>query len=58
MTNSEVLKVDTSGQGVKATVKTAEGEVVLEADILLSAVGVVANIENIGLETIGIKSEK
>ena len=58
MTNSEVLKVDTTGVGVKATIKTAAGEVVLEADILLSAVGVVANIENIGLETLGIKTEK
>ena len=58
MTNSEVLKVDTSGEGVKATVKTATGEVILEADILLSAVGVVANIENIGLEALGIKTEK
>ena len=58
MTNSEVLKVDTSGKGVKATVKTASGEVVLEADILLSAVGVVANVENIGLEELGIKLEK
>ncbi|MEO7047403.1 MAG: FAD-dependent oxidoreductase, partial [Ferruginibacter sp.] len=37
MTNSEVLKVDTSGNGVKATVKTADGEVTLEADLLLSA---------------------
>jgi len=58
MTNSEVLKVDTSGNGVKATVKTPNGEVVLEADILLSAVGVVANIENVGLEELGIKTEK
>ncbi|RYY46381.1 MAG: dihydrolipoyl dehydrogenase [Chitinophagaceae bacterium] len=58
MTNSEVLKVDTSGNGVKATVKTANGEVNLEADILLSAVGVVANIENVGLEELGIKTEK
>jgi dihydrolipoamide dehydrogenase len=58
MTNSEVLKVDTSGDGVKATVKTATGELVLEADCLLSAVGVVANIENIGLEELGIKTEK
>ena len=58
MTNSEVLKVDTSGEGVKATVKTATGEVILEADILLSAVGVAANIENIGLEALGIKTEK
>ncbi|MEO5889316.1 MAG: dihydrolipoyl dehydrogenase [Ferruginibacter sp.] len=58
MTSSEVLSVDTSGAGVKATVKTPNGEVVLEADILLSAVGVVANIENIGLEELGIKTEK
>ena len=58
MTNSEVLSVDTSGEGVKAKVKTPTGEVVLEADILLSAVGVVANIENIGLEALGIKTDK
>ncbi len=58
MTSSEVTKVDTSGPGVKATVKTAQGETVLEADILLSAVGVVANIENIGLEQLGIKTDK
>ncbi len=58
MTNSEVLSVDTSGEGVKATIKTPTGEVILEADILLSAVGVVANIENIGLENLGIKTEK
>jgi dihydrolipoamide dehydrogenase len=58
MTSSEVLSVDTSGEGVKAKVKTAAGEVVLEADILLSAVGVVANIENIGLEALGIKTDK
>ena len=58
MTSSEVLKVDTSGEGVKATVKTATGEVVLEADILLSAVGIIANIENIGLEELGVKTEK
>lgn len=58
MTNSEVTSVDTSGNGVKAKVKTPEGEVTLEADILLSAVGVSANIENIGLETLGIKTDK
>lgn len=58
MTNSEVLKVDTSGNGVKATVKTPEGEITLEADILLSAVGIVANIENLGLEQLGIKTDK
>ena len=58
MTDSEVLSVDTNGEGVKAKVKTTAGEVMLEADILLSAVGVVANIENIGLEALGIKTEK
>src|SRR5882757_7530064 len=58
MTNSEVTKVDTAGEGVKATVKTADGEITLEADILLSAVGVVANVENVGLEALGVKVEK
>lgn len=58
MTSSEVTAVDTSGNGVKATVKSAAGETVLEADVLLSAVGVAANIEGIGLETLGIKTEK
>ncbi len=40
MTSSEVTNVDTSGKGVKATVKTNKGEEVLEADIVLSAVGI------------------
>ncbi|WEK35164.1 MAG: dihydrolipoyl dehydrogenase [Candidatus Pseudobacter hemicellulosilyticus] len=58
LTNAEVTSVDTSGNGVKAKIKNQSGESVLEADILLSAVGVTANIENIGLETLGIKTEK
>ena len=58
MTSSEVTNVDTSGDGCKVTVKTPKGEQVLEADIVLSAVGVQANIENIGLEQVGIKTEK
>jgi dihydrolipoamide dehydrogenase len=58
MVNSEVTSVDTSGDGVKAKVKTQNGEVTLEADILLSAVGITANIENIGLEELGIKTDK
>lgn len=58
MTSSEVTKVDTSGNGVRATIKTANGEITLEADILLSAVGISANIENMGLETLGIKTER
>ncbi|RYD57085.1 MAG: dihydrolipoyl dehydrogenase [Sphingobacteriales bacterium] len=58
MTNSSVERVDTSGNGVKAYVKTANGEEVLEADILLSAVGVSTNIENIGLEDLKIATDK
>ena len=58
MTASEVTQVDTSGDGVKATVKTAKGEETLEADIVLSAVGIKSNIENMGLEEVGIKTDK
>ena len=58
MTNSSVESVDTSGKKVKAKVKTKKGEETLEADIVLSAVGIKTNIENIGLEEVGIKTEK
>jgi len=58
MTSSEVTKVDTSGKGVVATVKTAKGEETLEADIILSAVGIKSNIENIGLEDVGIAVDR
>ncbi len=58
MTNASVEAVDTSGNGVKATVKTEKGNIVLEADILLSAVGISSNVENQGLEEVGIKTEK
>ena len=58
MTNSSVEKIDTTGKGVKATVKTAKGEEVIEADILLSAVGIKTNIENIGLEDVGIATDR
>ena len=53
MTNASVEKVDTSGKTCKATVKTKKGEETLEADIVLSAVGIEANIEKIGLEDVG-----
>ena len=58
MTSSSVERIDTSGSGVKAFVKTAKGEEVLEADMLLSAVGIKTNIENIGLEAVGIATDK
>ena len=53
-----VRDVDTSGDGVKATIKTKKGEEVLEADLVLSAVGIKTNIENIGLEDVGIVTDK
>ena len=54
MTNASVESVDTSGKTIKATVKTKKGEEILEADIVLSAVGIKSNLENIGLEDVGI----
>ena len=54
LTSAEVTHIDTQGTGVKATVKTAKGEELLSADIVLSAVGIKTNIENIGLEEVGI----
>jgi dihydrolipoamide dehydrogenase len=54
MTSAEVTAVDTKGKGVKATVKTKSGTETITADIVLSAVGIKSNIENIGLEEVGI----
>jgi dihydrolipoamide dehydrogenase len=58
MISSEVTKVDTSGKGCKVTVKTPKGEQVIECDIVLSAVGIVSNLEGIGLEEVGIVTDK
>ena len=58
LTSTEVTSVDTSGEGVKATLKTKKGEEVLEADMVLSAVGIKTNIENIGLEDVGIVTDR
>ena len=58
MTGSSVESVDTSGDGVVATVKTKKGEEKLEADIVLSAVGIKTNLEGIGLEDVGIITDK
>ncbi|WAC02879.1 dihydrolipoyl dehydrogenase [Lacinutrix neustonica] len=58
MTSAEVTSVDTYGKGVKATVKTKKGEEVLEADLVLSAVGIKTNIEGIGLEDVGIAVDR
>ena len=58
MTDSAVEKVDTKGTGCKVTVKTKKGEEVIDCDIVLSAVGIKRNIENIGLEDVGIATDK
>jgi dihydrolipoamide dehydrogenase len=57
MVNATVEKVDETKGGVKATVKTKKGEEILEADVVMSAVGITSNIEGIGLEDVGIKTE-
>ncbi len=56
--NSSVEKVDTSGKGCKVSVKTPNGEKTFEVDVVLSAAGVVANLENIGLEEMKINTER
>ncbi|WP_276363592.1 dihydrolipoyl dehydrogenase [Daejeonella sp. H1SJ63] len=58
MTGSTVESVDTSGKGCKVQVKTAVGTETIECDVVLSAIGVSPNIENIGLEEVGIELEK
>jgi len=58
MTGSSVERVDTSGEKCIVTIKTPKGEEVTEADIVLSAVGIAPNIEGIGLEECGVKTER
>lgn len=58
MTGSSVESVDTTGAVCKVNIKTAKGMEVIEADVVLSAVGITPNIENIGLEEVGVKTDK
>ena len=58
LTSAEVQGVETKGDAVKVKVKTKKGEETIEADQVLSAVGVMGNVENLGLEEVGIKHEK
>ncbi len=58
MTGSSVESVDTKGKKCKVTVKTKKGEEILEADVVLSAVGIATNLEGIGLEESGVASDK
>jgi dihydrolipoamide dehydrogenase len=57
-TNSSVESVDTKGEGCKVSVKTATGNISIDCDIVLSAAGVISNLENIGLEEVGIATDK
>lgn len=58
MKSSEVTKVDISGKKCKVSIKTPKGEEIVECDIVLSAVGVATNLEGIGLEDVGIATDK
>ena len=58
MTDSTVESVDTSNEKCKVTIKTPKGQEIVEADIVLSAVGITTNIEDIGLESAGVKTDK
>ena len=58
MTSAEVTSIDTKGKSVKVTIKTKNGNETISADILLSAVGIKSNIEEIGLEEVGIAVDK
>jgi dihydrolipoamide dehydrogenase len=58
MTESTVEKVEKKGKGVKVTIKTPKGEEQVEADVVLSAVGVTGNVEGIGLDKIGVEYDR
>ena len=58
MTNSSVESVDTSGKNCVVTIKTKKGEEKIECDVVLSAVGIETNLEGIGLEDVGIATDK
>jgi len=58
LTKSEVQSVDTKGALSKVNIKTAKGTEVIEAEVVLSAVGITPNIENLGLEEVGVKTDK
>jgi len=57
-TGSTVENVEKDGDGVKVTIKTGDDEETVEADVVLSAVGVTGNVEGIGLDEIGVEYEK
>jgi len=58
MVNASVESVDTKGDISKVKIKTADGEKIVEAEVVLSAVGIQTNLENLGLEEVGIATDK
>lgn len=58
LVNSSVESVDTAGKTCKVNIKTPEGMKTIECDIVLSAAGIVTNLENLGLEAAGVKTDK
>jgi len=58
LTGTRVLSVERSDKGVKVKVSGADGEKVLEADQALVAIGFKPNTANIGLETVGVKTNQ
>ena len=58
MTEASVTNVDTTGEKCVCTISTKKGDKVVEADIVLSAVGVQTNLEDLGLENLGIANER
>lgn len=57
MTSSTVESVDTTGDLCKVTIKTKKGTEQIEAEAVLSAVGITPNTEGIGLEELGVVTE-
>lgn len=57
LTSSSVNKVDGSAEQTRVFIKTQKGEEILEAEVVLSAVGIAPNVENIGLEVVGIQTD-
>jgi len=58
LTGAEVTGVKSSGKGNTVSIKSAKGDSTIQASVVLSAVGITPNIENIGLEEVGVKTEK
>lgn len=58
MTSAAVKSVDTSGEGCKVIVETKKGDKELTCDVVLSAVGVTTNLEGLGLEDVGVATDK